>query len=125
MKKVLLIEDDPNLGLMIQDLLELNGYDVKLLRRPDETLHTLQQENFDLLIMDKLLNGIDGTRICAEIRKTKGISTIPILMMSALDGARQVCIEAGATDFIYKPFDIKDLLSIVMDTMKKEKHRDE
>ena len=121
MNKILLVEDDHNLGLMIYELLELNGYEVKLLRVPDKTVKNLLKDEFDLVLMDKLLSGMDGTDICAEIRKTDTISNTPILMMSALDGARKNCIEAGATDFIEKPFEIKDLLANVKDAISKGK----
>jgi DNA-binding response OmpR family regulator len=121
MDRILLVEDDHNLGIMICDLLELNGYEVKLLRMAEQTVKILQEDTFDLVVMDKLLSGIDGTDICAEIRKTDTISNTPILMMSALNGAKEICIEAGATNFIAKPFEIKDLFTIVKDTINKGK----
>ncbi len=122
MNKILLVEDDHNLGLMICELLELNGYEVRLLRMPDKTVTKLLEEKFDLVLMDKLLSGVDGTNICIEIRKTDTISDTPILMMSALDGARKICLLAGATNFIDKPFEIKDLLACVKDTISKTSH---
>jgi len=121
MDRILLVEDDHNLGLMISELLEMNGYDVKLLRMGGKTVNNLLEDEFDLVLMDKLLSGIDGTDICAEIRKTDTISNTPILMMSALAGAKKNCIEAGATSFIAKPFEIKDLLAKVNDTINEGK----
>ena len=121
MNKILLVEDDHSLGLMICDLLELNGYKVSLLRMPDKTVENLLEDKFDLVLMDKLLSGMDGTDICAKIRKTDPISHTPILMMSALNGAKKICMDAGATKFIEKPFEIKDLLSIVKEIISKGK----
>lgn len=121
MNKILLVEDDHNLGLMIRELLELNGYGVTLLRMADKTIENLLEEEYDLILLDKLLNGMDGTDICTEIRKTDGISVTPVLMMSALNGARESCIVAGATGFIAKPFEIKDLLADVKDAISKGK----
>ncbi|WP_300439026.1 response regulator, partial [Christiangramia sp.] len=71
--------------------------------------------------MDKLLNGIDGTDICAEIRNTIPISDTPILMMSGWDGARNICIAAGATNFIAKPFEVDNLLESIKTTLDKAK----
>ncbi len=122
MDKILLVEDDHNLGLMICDLLELNGYEVSLLRLPDKTVKNLMEDKFDLILMDKLLSGMDGTDICFKIRNTDTISHTPILMMSALNGAKKNCIEAGATSFIEKPFEIKDLLEKVKDAISKTSH---
>ena len=119
MSKILLVEDDHHLGIILQDQLEMNGYEVRLLRSPRETVENLREEKFDLVIMDKLLNGVDGTQICTEIRNTEGTSDVPILMMSGLDGAREICIAAGANDFIAKPFGVNNLLQSIEATKNK------
>jgi DNA-binding response OmpR family regulator len=121
MNRILLVEDDHNLGLMIQELLELNGYETRLLRMAEKTVENLLKERFDLVLMDKLLSGMDGTDICTEIRKTGAVSHMPILMMSALDGAGEDCLAAGATGFIAKPFEIKELLAKVKDLINRGK----
>ena len=122
MSKILLVEDDHHLGIILQDQLEMNGYEVKLLRLPRETVENLRKEKFDLVIMDKLLGGVDGTLICSEIRNTEETCDVPILMMSGLDGARRICIGAGANDFIAKPFEVKDFLKSIDDTIDKAKN---
>lgn len=121
MHKILLVEDDSSLGEVINDQLEMNGYEVKLLRIPRNTVDNLLEDSFDLVIMDKLLSGIDGTQICKKIRNTAGISDIPILMMSGFDGARKNCIAAGANDFIAKPFGVSDLLKRIVATINRPK----
>lgn len=121
MNKILLVEDDPSLGEVLNDQLELNEYEVRLLRYPSKTVENLLEEKFDLVIMDKLLSGMDGTQICATIRNTEGISNIPILMMSGFDGAKENCIAAGANNFIPKPFGVRDFLKSIEDTLHKEK----
>ena len=120
MKKILLVEDDPNLGEVLNLQLEMNGYEVSLLRYPTETVENLLGSKFDLVIMDKLLNGIDGTLVCAAIRNTAPISETPILMMSGLDGAGEECIAAGANDFIAKPFDMDELLEKIQELLSKQ-----
>ncbi len=117
MTKILLVEDDYHLGIILNDQLELNGYEVKLLRMPKQAPENLLEDKFDLVIMDKLLSGVDGTQICAEIRNTEGISKTPILMMSGYDGAKEVCIGAGATNFIAKPFDVENFLKSIEATI--------
>lgn len=121
MNKILLVEDDPNLGEVLNDQLEMYGYVVNLLRFPRKTVEKLLEEKHDLVIMDKLLNGIDGTEICTQIRNTEGVSNTPILMMSGLDGAKENCIAAGANSFIAKPFDLKSFLKSIEDTIEKAK----
>ena len=119
MNKILLVEDDYHLGLILKDHLEISGYEVSLLRIPSKTVENLLEEKFDLVITDKLLNGIDGTLICAAIRNTEGISEIPILMMSGYDGAEKDCLAAGANKFIAKPFEVDVLLQSIKKTLNK------
>lgn len=121
MNKILLVEDDYNLGQILQDQLEMNGYEVSLLRIPSETIEKLQAERFDLVILDKLLSGTDGTTVCGIIRETKDVADIPILMMSGFDGAQEVCISAGANNFIAKPFSVDDFLQSIQVTINKGK----
>lgn len=119
MSKILLVEDDYHLGIILNDQLEMNGYDVTLLRLPNNTVKNLREQKFDLVIMDKLLSGVDGTDICAEIRNTEDVADVPILMMSGLDGAKPICIAAGANNFIAKPFEVKPLLESIKATINK------
>ena len=122
MIKILLVEDDYHLGIIIKDQLELNGYEVNLLRLPTKTVEILKEGEFDLVITDKLLNGIDGTLICAAIRNTEGISGIPILMMSGYDGAKEECLAAGANNFIPKPFEVSDFVKSIETTLDDAKN---
>lgn len=122
MNKILLVEDDHHLGIILKDQLEMHGYEVSLLRLPKQVVTTLQGEKFDLLIMDKLLSGVDGTHICADVRQADSISDTRILMMSGMDGARQVCLRAGATNFIPKPFDVNSLLASIEATLNTPKN---
>ncbi len=117
MNKILLVEDDHHLGIVIEDQLVMNGFEVRLLRFPYKTVENLIEKKFDIVILDKLLSGIDGTKICSDIRDTQGISHTPILMMSGFDGARKDCMDAGASNFIAKPFDMKNFIAIINETI--------
>lgn len=117
MNKILLVEDDYHLGIILNDQLELHGYEVSLLRMPNKAVDYLQEDNFDLVIMDKLLNGVDGTHICELIRNSEPVSKTPILMMSGLDGAKEICIAAGANNFIAKPFEVDNFIKSIEATI--------
>lgn len=121
MSKILLVEDDYHLGLILKDQLEMNEYEVTLIRLPKTTIANLQKEKFDLIILDKLLKEIDGTELCAEIRNTEGISKTPILMMSGLDGSEDICLAAGANNFIPKPFEVDSFLNSIRTTIDMAK----
>lgn len=119
MNKILIVEDDHNLGIMIQDMLGFSGYDVMLSRKPEQTAENIIEHDVKLVLLDKLISGVDGTDVCATIRKTNAISKTPVLMMSALSNAREVCMKAGASEFISKPFDMDELISKIELLLKK------
>ncbi len=119
MAKILIVEDDHNLGLMIKDILEFKGYDIILSRKPENTTQDIIENNIDLILLDKLISGVDGTDVYAKIRSTKATSKKPVLMMSALNEAKTICLKAGATDFIYKPFDMKVFQDKVWELLDK------
>lgn len=121
MAKILIIEDDHNLGIMLKTLLKIAGYEVLLLNTPRKTNDNIASQGIELVIMDKLMSGIDGTDICKAIRSNSDISKTPVLMMSALNDVKEVCIEAGATDFIYKPFELDDMLLKINEILKHTK----
>lgn len=112
-KKILVVDDDPGIGEMLKTLLEMHGYEVSLTDNPAETENILNKDKVDLVLLDKLISGINGTEICSFIKNNRDTSSIPVLMMSALHDAGPICKEAGADDFIAKPFEMDDLLARV------------
>ena len=78
MKKILLVEDDPNLGLLLQDYLQLKGkFEVVLCKDGEEGLKTFTKQNFDLLILDVMMPKKDGFTLGKEIRKFN--AQVPII----------------------------------------------
>lgn len=107
--KILVVDDDSGIGEMLKTLLEFYGYEVTVTERPDETEKIIQEKNIDLVMLDMLISGVNGTDVCARLRKNEPTAEIPILMMSALHDAGKKCKKAGANDFIAKPFEMDDL----------------
>lgn len=112
MANILVVDDDPDIGIMLKMMLEFKGYQVTLLNRADKTQETLREKNVDLVILDMLIAGDNGTDVCSSIRSDFS-SQLPVMMISALPDARQSCLQAGANEFISKPFEMQDLLSKV------------
>ena len=114
-KKILIIDDDFGIGEMMQVMLEFHGYEVIFSDRPEKTEMLVKAHAIDLVILDMLISGINGTNICKRLRKNDDpeIAEIPILMMSALHEAIIKCKKAGANDFIAKPFEMEQLISQV------------
>lgn len=105
--RILVVDDDPDIGTMIKTMLEYHGFDVKVTEQADQAEDMISKGEFDLLIMDMLLSGMNGTDICARLKKG---NKIPVVMISAHPNAKEICRAAGADDFISKPFDMQDMI---------------
>ncbi|MBZ9629247.1 response regulator [Salegentibacter sp. LM13S] len=107
--KILVVDDDSGIGEMLKTLLEFYGYEVDVTEKPLKAEELIQEKNIDIVLLDMLISGVDGTDVCAGIRQNPEISETPVLMMSALHDAGPKCKNAGANDFIAKPFEVEDL----------------
>jgi DNA-binding response OmpR family regulator len=110
---ILIIEDEPDIGCIVKMALEFNGYSVLLLKNAADCIEYIKSNNINLIIMDLLISGVYGVDVCKLSKADTSLSFIPVMMMSAHPDAKQICIEAGADDFIAKPFDISELLAKV------------
>lgn len=117
--KILVLDDDTDIGTMIKMMLEYKGYAVTVSDRADHASDVLQNEGIDLIIMDMLLSGVNGVDLCAEMKTNPSTAHIPIIMISAHPNAKEICLEAGADEFISKPFDMQDILSKIDHLVKK------
>lgn len=108
--KILVVDDDHDIGRMIKMLLEFKGYDAVIAENRISAEEILQQFSIKVIIMDMLLSGENGINVCAAFKRDAAIMHIPILMMSAHPDANTICMDAGANDFISKPFEMQDLL---------------
>lgn len=109
--KILVVDDDSGIGEMLQTLLEFYNFDVTVTERPDQTEKLIQEKNIDLVMLDMLISGVNGTEVCARLRENEETKDVPVLMMSALHDAGAKCKKAGANDFIAKPFEMDDLIA--------------
>ena len=112
MSKILIVEDEEAIADLEKDYLELNDFEVVIENSGDTGLATALSEDFDLIILDLMLPGIDGFEICKRIREEKDI---PILMVSAkkddIDKIRGLGL--GADDYLTKPFSPSELVARV------------
>ena len=112
-RRVLVAEDDSRLAGMLETLLASDGYDVELARDGQRALHRGLTEPFDAIVLDRGLPAVDGLGVLRGLRGN-GVTT-PILILSALGTApdRVDGLNAGAEDYLAKPFDIDELLARV------------
>ena len=112
MSKILIIEDEEAIAELEKDYLELNDFQVTIENTGDKGLQTALKEDFDLLILDLMLPGMDGFEICKKVREQKDM---PILMVSAkkddIDKIRGLGL--GADDYLTKPFSPSELVARV------------
>jgi two-component system response regulator QseB len=107
--RLLLVEDDPALGEGVRVALRQEGYTVDWLKDGVSAVHALLSETFDLVVLDLGLPRLDGIDVVRQLRKSG--STLPVLILTARDDteARVGGLDAGADDYLVKPFDVKEL----------------
>ena len=108
--KILLIEDDENLGFLIQENLEMNGFHVLRCRDGEEGYNAYFEKNFDLCLIDIMLPKKDGFTLAREIRQSN--SEIPIVFLTAksLKEDKIIGFKIGGDDYITKPFSSEELI---------------
>jgi DNA-binding response OmpR family regulator len=110
---ILLIDDDKDICVMVEAILQFAGHQVKSCSIPDQLPQLLSNTKPRLLLMDMLLSGTDGRDVCRQLKATPENDHIKIIMMSAHPDADRSCRDAGADDFISKPFDMDYFISRV------------
>ena len=124
-KKILLVEDEPDLAATMQLRLEMQGYQVSLAADGQEALNRARAEMPDLIILDIMLPKMDGYKVCRMLKFDEKYRKIPVMMFSARaqEKDKQVAMECGADDYLVKPFEpnilfgkIKELLAKVEST---------
>jgi DNA-binding response OmpR family regulator len=113
--KILVVDDDPNLLLLLSDLLQLQGYDVETAGSGYLALTMLKTNIPDLLISDVAMPGLDGYGLVEQLRNYPRFARMPILFVSALCSTadRQAGLSQGADAYLCKPFEPEALISIV------------
>lgn len=112
MKKILIIEDDRVIAEVQKDYLEAGGYSVDVASSGDAGLDMALRGQYDLLLLDLMLPGVDGYEICRQVRRVKNV---PILMVSAKkeEVDKIAGLGLGADDYIVKPFSVGELVARV------------
>lgn len=108
--KVLLAEDDDNLGNLLKEYLRVRNYDADLVTDGEKALKSLQRNYYDICILDVMMPKMDGFNVAREIRKTN--KEIPILFLTAKSLKEDVIegFSIGADDYLTKPFSMEELI---------------
>ncbi|MEC4986841.1 MAG: response regulator transcription factor [Oscillatoria sp. PMC 1068.18] len=120
-KKLLLIDDDPNLILLVKDYLEFRGYEVITAENGREALDVLDREIPHLIICDVMMPEMDGHALVEHIRQDPRISWIPVLFLSAKGQSsdRVKGLNIGADVYMVKPFEPEELVAQVESSLRR------
>ncbi len=116
---ILVVDDEPGVRAALQDALELEGYDVLAVENGLKAVMTLTDRPVDAVVLDVAMPYVDGMEVCRRVRA--GGNEVPILMLTAKDSVddRVAGLEAGADDYLVKPFALRELLARLKAIMRR------
>ena len=118
MKKILVVDDDPNICELLRLYIEKEGYDVSIAGDGQKAVEMFNKVSPDLVILDIMLPILDGWQVCREIRK---ISECPIIMVTAKGETfdKILGLELGADDYVVKPFEAKEVVARIKAVLRR------
>jgi DNA-binding response OmpR family regulator len=121
--RILVVEDDLDLAANLGDFLELRGHRVDFAATGPVAERLARSQHFDAIVLDRMLPGRDGARVCRALRESGSVT--PILMLTALDTVDQRVegLEAGADDYLVKPFALDELVARLEALDRRSKRR--
>jgi DNA-binding response OmpR family regulator len=110
--KLLIVEDDPNLGDILQEYLTMKGYETTLCRDGEEGWAKFKKDKYNLAVLDIMMPKVDGYEVLQYVNENYADKGINVLFMSAKNKAQDIekGLELGATDYITKPFSVKKVI---------------
>lgn len=117
-RKILIIDDDKDLSMIVQDMLEDYGYQTALALSAEEAYEKMAADSYHLILLDINLPESSGFEVCQELRK---VSTVPIIFASARtsENDKVTGLDMGADDYLAKPYSLKELLSRVNSLLRR------
>lgn len=119
MTKILLAEDDPNLGTLLQEYLTIKGYETILAKDGDEALTKFVQQDYDLCIFDVMMPKKDGFTLAKEVRMSDKDTPIIFLTAKAMKEDTLQGFKLGADDYMTKPFSMEELLARLQAVLRR------
>ena len=121
--RILIVEDEEPLTLLLRYNLEAEGYEVETVARGDEADTRLKESVPDLIVLDWMLPGLSGIELCRRLRTRPETKSLPIIMLTARgeESERVRGLATGADDYIVKPFSVPELLARVRALLRRAK----
>jgi two-component system alkaline phosphatase synthesis response regulator PhoP len=123
MSRILVVEDDRDIAELVAHYLERAGHAATIVSSGPEALAAARRDRPDLLILDRMLPGLDGLEVCRTLRADRQTSDLPIIMLTARaeESDRVAGLEFGADDYVTKPFSPKELVARVNAQLRRRR----
>lgn len=114
-KKILAVDDEPNILMSIEFILEMEGYEIHTARDGDEALETAERLRPDLILLDINMPRKDGYEVCRILREREDMAGTKVIMLTAKGQTleKKKGLEVGANDYVTKPFSADELLNTI------------
>jgi len=119
-KTIIVADDDAGIIDAVSIMLRISGYEVRPTLNGGMLLHLPPEEYPDLILLDIWMSGEDGTEICRALKKNENTRNIPVILFSASKEIQQSAFDAGADDFLAKPFEMGELLGKIGRLIEKQ-----
>ena len=123
MSRILIVEDEPSIALALADDLRREGYETELAGDGEAAVRRATAENFDLILLDVMLPKLDGFEVCRRVRRA-GVDAPIVLLTARTEEAEKVLgLEAGADDYVTKPYSARELRARVKAHLRRSERR--
>jgi DNA-binding response OmpR family regulator len=119
MRRILVVEDEPDIALGLEVDLRRNGYDVQIVSDGENALRRARGESWDLILLDVMLPRVDGFEVCRELRRARIKTPIILLTAKAQEAEKVLGLELGADDYVTKPFSPRELRARIRAVLRR------
>jgi len=119
--KILIVDDEPNVVELVQYHIKLHGFEAVVAYNGNDAIKKLQQESFDVMILDQMLPGVSGIEVLKWVRSNKELSALPVIMLTAKSDESDVvqALNFGADDYMSKPFRVHEMIARVKALLRR------
>src|SRR5579862_9892585 len=122
MKRVLILDNDPDVLDVMKEALTYEGFEVMCVGEASDVIALVNDHNPDLLIIDYILHGINGGELCHQVKADKRTAELPVVLVSVYPRVLQSLGDYDCDDFIPKPFDLEDLVERIKKLTENTMH---
>ncbi len=121
---ILIVDDEPSGRETVEAILDGHGYNLEFAENGPQALEKARNIHPDVILLDVMMPGMNGFEVCANIRQNSRLAGIPIIFLTALDDQQSLLdgLEAGADEFITKPYDPDDLRARLIGITHMKRH---